>query len=89
MDIYLVNSYRNNRDGTFTDVTEKAGLAAGGYGQGVAVGDYDGDGFPISTSPSMGNAFCITTTATGPLVSYRESRRYRPRMGFECGVVRL
>src|SRR5712691_10104271 len=62
MDIYLVNSgqcdfftpnpplrnalYRNNRDGTFTDVTEKARVAGGGYGQGVAVGDYDGDGFP-------------------------------------------
>jgi len=62
MDIYLVNSgkcdffdpnpplrnalYRNNRDGTFTDVTAKAGVAGGGYGQGVAVGDYDGDGFP-------------------------------------------
>ncbi len=61
MDIYLVNSgkcdfydpdpplrnalYRNNRDGTFTDVTEKARVAARGYGQGVAVGDYDGDGF--------------------------------------------
>ena len=62
MDIYFVNSgrcdfydpnpplrnalYRNNRDGTFTDITEKAGVSAGGYGQGVAVGDYDGDGFP-------------------------------------------
>jgi hypothetical protein len=62
MDIYLVNSgncdfydpnpplrnalYHNNRDGTFTDVTKMAGVAAGGYGQGVAVGDYDGDGFP-------------------------------------------
>ena len=62
LDIYLVNSgkcdfynpqpplrnalYRNNRDGTFTDVTERAGVASGGYGQGVAVGDYDGDGFP-------------------------------------------
>src|SRR5712692_1981858 len=62
MDIYLVNSgkcdfynppkplrnalYRNNRDGTFTDVTEKAGVAGGGYGMGVAAGDYDGDGFP-------------------------------------------
>jgi hypothetical protein len=62
MDIYLVNSgkcdfynpspplrnalYRNNRDGTFTDVTEKAGVAGGGYGQGVAVGDYNDDGFP-------------------------------------------
>jgi enediyne biosynthesis protein E4 len=62
MDIYLVNSgkcdfltpnpplrnalYRNNRDGTFTDVTEKAGVAGGGYGMGAAVGDYDGDGWP-------------------------------------------
>jgi enediyne biosynthesis protein E4 len=62
MDIYLINSgkcdfyeppkplrnalYRNNRDGTFTDVTEKAGVAGYGYGMGVAVGDYDGDGFP-------------------------------------------
>src|SRR6202790_2788160 len=61
MDIYLVNSgkcdfyeppstlrnalYRNNRDGTFTDVTEKAGVGGGGYGMGAAVGDYDGDGF--------------------------------------------
>jgi enediyne biosynthesis protein E4 len=61
MDIYLVNSgvsdffkparplrnalYRNNRDGTFTDVTEKAGVPGGGYGQGVAIGDYNGDGF--------------------------------------------
>ena len=60
MDIYLVNSgksdfytpplpirnalYRNNRDGTFSDVTEKAGVAGGGYGMGVAAGDYDNDG---------------------------------------------
>jgi enediyne biosynthesis protein E4 len=62
MDIYLVNSgpcdfyqpphplrnalYHNNRDGTFTDVTEKAGVAGNAYGMGVAVGDYDADGFP-------------------------------------------
>jgi hypothetical protein len=62
MDIYLVNSgpcdfytpskplrnalYRNNRDGTFTDVTDKAGVRGNGYGMGVAVGDYNGDGFP-------------------------------------------
>jgi enediyne biosynthesis protein E4 len=60
MDIYLVNSgsadfytpasplknalYRNNRDGTFTDVTEKAGVAGGRFGMGAAAGDYDGDG---------------------------------------------
>jgi hypothetical protein len=60
MDIYLVNSgpcdfyqppkplsnvlYRNNRDGTFSDVTAKAGVAGTAYGMGIAVGDYDGDG---------------------------------------------
>src|SRR5258707_14897177 len=36
--------YRNNKDGTFTDVTEKAGLRASLYGMGVATGDYDNDG---------------------------------------------
>jgi hypothetical protein len=37
--------YKNNRDGTFTDVTKKAGLVHHGWGQGVCVGDYDNDGF--------------------------------------------
>src|SRR5215471_4885460 len=36
--------YHNNHDGTFTDVTEKAGLVHSGWGQGVCVGDYDNDG---------------------------------------------
>lgn len=37
--------YKNNRDGTFTDVTEKAGLQATGWGSAVCVGDYNNDGF--------------------------------------------
>jgi len=37
--------YRNNHDGTFTDVTTKAGLVATGWGQGACVGDYDNDGW--------------------------------------------
>ncbi len=37
--------FRNNRDGTFTDVTQKAGLVRSGWGQGCCVGDYDNDGF--------------------------------------------
>ena len=63
MDLYLVNGaatrlytpkhrlqsalYRNNGDGTFTDVTAKSGVGAEGlFGMGIAVGDYDNDGFP-------------------------------------------
>ena len=37
--------FHNNHDGTFTDVTAKAGLISTGWGQGVCVGDYDNDGF--------------------------------------------
>ena len=37
--------YKNNRDGTFTDVTEKAGLHAAGWASGVCIGDYNNDGF--------------------------------------------
>lgn len=46
---YWNRLYRQNRDGSFTDVTAQAGLANAGdgnYGMGVAVGDYDNDGFP-------------------------------------------
>jgi enediyne biosynthesis protein E4 len=61
LDIFLVNGtrlegfpagqeptnhlFKNNRDGTFTDVTLKAGLARTGWGQGVCIGDYDNDGY--------------------------------------------
>src|ERR1039457_2398889 len=43
---YYNRLFHNNRDGTFTDVTAKAGVAGAGYGIGVAVGDYDNDGWP-------------------------------------------
>ncbi|HEY4054143.1 MAG TPA: CRTAC1 family protein [Terriglobales bacterium] len=46
---YWNRLYRQNRDGSFTDVTRQAGLADvadGNYGMGVAVGDYDNDGYP-------------------------------------------
>jgi hypothetical protein len=42
---YWNRLYRNNGDGTFTDVTEKAGVKGVGYSMGVAAGDYDNDGF--------------------------------------------
>jgi len=43
---YWNRLFHNNRDGSFSDVTEKAGIAGSGYGMGVAVGDYDNDGGP-------------------------------------------
>ena len=43
---YWNRLFHNNHDSTFTDVTEKAGVAGAGYGMGVAVGDYDNDGWP-------------------------------------------
>jgi enediyne biosynthesis protein E4 len=43
---YWNRLFRNNHDGTFTDVTEKAGVRGAGYGMGVAVGDFDNDGRP-------------------------------------------
>jgi len=63
MDLFMVNSgaadfytpakplknalYKNNRDGTFTDVTDKAGVAGGqSFGMGCAIADYDNDGYP-------------------------------------------
>ncbi len=52
LDIFFVNCgarnalYRNNGDGTFTDVTEQAGLGAVGMGMGVAAADYNNDGYP-------------------------------------------
>jgi hypothetical protein len=88
MDIYLVNSgqcdffdpspplrnalYRNNRDGTFTDVTAKAGVAAGGYGQGVAVGDYDRDGFPDLYVTQYGRSILYHNNGDGTFTDVTE-----------------
>ncbi len=44
--VYWNRLFHNNHDGTFTDETERAGVAGAGYGMGVAVGDYDNDGRP-------------------------------------------
>ena len=78
MDIFLVNSgpsdfwkptkpvrnalYKNNRDGTFTDITEKAGVSGAYFGMGVAVGDYDNDGWPD-----------ILVTAYGKCILYKNN----------------
>ncbi len=82
MDLYFVQSaatdwykpshplrsalYHNNGDGTFTDVTERAGVgAAGFYGQGVAVGDYDNDGYPDLLVTGYGHAILFHNNGDG------------------------
>jgi len=88
MDIYLVNSgkcdffnaepplrnalYRNNRDGTFTDVTESAGAIGGGYGMGVAAGDYDGDGFPDLYVSQYGRSILYHNNGDGTFTDVTE-----------------
>jgi hypothetical protein len=88
MDIYLVNSgpcdffqparplrnalYRNNRDGSFTDVTEKAGVPGNGYGQGIAVGDYNGDGFPDLYVTQYGRSILYRNNGDGTFTDVTE-----------------
>jgi hypothetical protein len=88
MDIYLVNSgkcdfydpqpplrnalYKNNRDGTFTDVTEASGVPGGGYGMGVAVGDYDGDGFPDLYVTQYGRSILYHNNGNGTFTDVTE-----------------
>ena len=88
MDVYLVNSgpcdfwtpskpvrnalYKNNRDGTFTDVTEKAGVAGGTFGMGVAVGDYDNDGWPDIFVTSYGRCILYKNNRDGTFADVTE-----------------
>ncbi len=78
MDVYMVNSglcdfftpptplknvlYKNNRDGTFSDVTDQAHVPGGRFGMGVAVGDFDNDGYPD-----------ILVTNYGPPILYKNN----------------
>jgi hypothetical protein len=88
MDIYLVNSgkcdffdpqsplrnalYKNNRDGTFTDVTERAGVLGGGYGMGAAVGDYNADGFPDLYVTQYGRSILYRNNGDGTFTDVTE-----------------
>ncbi len=68
--------YHNNRDGTFTDVTEKAGLQGRLYGMGVATGDYDNDG----------NADLLVTNLGGNTLYHRLSPMRLPRRASAAAV---
>jgi hypothetical protein len=66
--LYWNRLYRQNKDGSFTDVTQPAGLADAGdgnYGMGVAVGDYDNDGYPDLYVTSYGKNILYHNNGNG------------------------
>jgi tetratricopeptide (TPR) repeat protein len=57
--------FRNNRDGTFSDVTERSGLKGSGYGMGVSAGDFDNDGFADLLVTTYGGAVLYRNNGDG------------------------
>ena len=82
--------YKNNRDGTFTDVTEQAGLARTGWASGVAVGDYDNDGFDDLFITYWGQNVLYCNNGDGTFTDVTEPaglRQERARWGSGCTFV--
>jgi hypothetical protein len=65
--------YHNDRDGTFTDVTRKSGLAIPMYGFGVAVGDYDNDGFDDLFVSALGQSHLFHNNGNGTFTDVTKS----------------
>jgi hypothetical protein len=103
-DILLVNSmdwpghkrqrtvlklYHNNRNGTFTDVTKAAGLDVEMYGMGVAVGDYNNDGFPDVFISCVGQSRLFRNTGKGTFVDVTKASGLLGKQGLSTSAVWL
>ena len=101
-DILLVNSmdwpgharqrstlklYHNNRNGTFTDVTRAAGLDIEMYGMGVAVGDYNNDGFPDILITCVGQNRLFKNTGHGKFIDVTNSTGLGKRQAFSTSAL--
>jgi len=79
--------YRNNHDGSFSDVTRKAGLDVEMYGMGVAVGDYNNDGFPDILITCVGQNRLFRNTGKGTFVDVSRSSGLAARQGFSTSAL--
>jgi len=79
--------YHNNRNGTFTDVTKRAGLDMEMYGLGVAVGDFNNDGFPDLFISSVGQSRLFQNTGKGTFVDVTERSGIGNRQGFSTSAL--
>ncbi len=101
-DILLVNSmdwpghkrrrstlrlYHNNRNGTFTDVTKSAGLDVELYGMGIAVADYNNDGFPDVFITCVGQSRLFRNTGNGTFLDVTKSASLLNKQGFSTSAV--
>ena len=79
--------YKNNRNGTFTDVTKAAGLDIELYGMGVAAGDYDNDGFPDLFISCVGQSRLFHNTGKGTFMDATRSSGLLGRHGFSTSAL--
>jgi len=79
--------YRNNRNGTFRDVTHAAGLDLEMYGMGVAVGDYNNDGFADILITCVGQNRLFRNTGRGTFVDATESSGLGRRQAFSTSAL--
>jgi hypothetical protein len=79
--------FHNNRNGTFTDVTSRSGLSVEMYGMGVAVGDYDNDGFPDILVTCVGQNRLFHNSGKGTFTDVTDASGLGKRLAFSTSAL--